>query len=335
MARALVAAEAEGQGGHGLSRLPVYAAQARVGKVDGFAAPAATQTAAAALAIDAAHGFAYPALDLALERLAPLARQAGIALAAVRRSHHCGAMGLTVARLAEAGLVGLMVANTPAAMAPAGGRRALLGTNPIACAFPTTGADPVVIDLSLSTVARGRIVQARARGEPIPEGWALDAAGAPTTDPEAALAGTLLPLGGAKGAALALMVEALAAGLTGARYAFEASSFLDAEGAPPATGQMLLAIDPRATGGDLRHLDALFAAIAAEPGVRLPGRAARHAAAPRRRGSRSPRRCCATRCDDPCAGAPLRPAPHRAGGEVSGAHRLRRLEARRAAADPG
>ena len=186
-------------------------------------------------------------------------------------------MGLTVARLAEAGLVGLMVANTPAAMAPAGGRRALLGTNPIACAFPMTGADPVVIDLSLSTVARGRIVQARARGEPIPEGWALDAAGAPTTDPEAALAGTLLPLGGAKGAALALMVEALAAGLTGARYAFEASSFLDAEGGPPATGQMLLAIDARATGGDLRHLDALFAAIAAEPGVRLPGQRRRAA----------------------------------------------------------
>ena len=186
-------------------------------------------------------------------------------------------MGLVVARLAEAGLVGLMVANTPAAMAPAGGRRALLGTNPIACAFPMTGADPVVIDLSLSTVARGRIVQARARGEAIAAGWALDAAGEPTTDPEAALAGTLLPLGGAKGAALALMIEALAAGLTGARYAFEASSFLDAEGGPPATGQMLLAIDPAATGGTPGHLDALFSAIAAEPGARLPGQRRRAA----------------------------------------------------------
>ncbi len=212
-----------------------------------------------------------------MERLAPLARECGVAVAGIRRSHHCGAMGLVVARLAEAGLVGLMVANTPAAMAPAGGRRALLGTNPIAAAFPMTGADPVVIDLSLSTVARGRIVQARARGEAIPEGWALNAAGEPTTDPAAALAGTLLPLGGAKGAALALMIEGLAAGLTGARYAFEASSFLDAEGGPPATGQMLLAIDPAATGGDLRHLDALFAAIAAEPGVRLPGQRRRAA----------------------------------------------------------
>ncbi len=271
VAAALVAAEAEGQGGHGLARLPAYAEQARVGKIDGFAIPAATQTAPAVLAIDAAHGFAYPALDLALDRLAPLARECGIAVAAIRRSHHCGALGLVVGRLAEAGLVGLMVANTPAAMAPGGGRRALLGTNPIACAFPMTGGDPVVIDLSLSMVARGRIVQARARGEAIPEGWALDGAGAPTTDPAAALSGTLLPLGGAKGAALALMVEALAAGLGGARYAFEASSFLDAQGAPPATGQMLLAIDPAATGGSAAHLDALFAAIAAEPGARLPG----------------------------------------------------------------
>ena len=123
-----------------------------------------------------------------------------------------------------------MVANTPAAIAPWGGRRALFGTNPIACSFPRAGLPPVVIDLSLSKVARGQVLAAKTRGEPIPLGWAVDADGNPTTDPDAALAGTMLPMGDAKGTALALMVEALAAGLTGATFAGEASSFLDEAG---------------------------------------------------------------------------------------------------------
>jgi len=163
-----------------------------------------------------------------------------------------------------------MVANTPAAMAPWGGRRPLFGTNPIACAFPHE-PDPVVIDLSLSKVARGKILAARQHGEAIPEGWALDAEGWPATDPEIALKGTMIPAGDAKGAALALMVEALAAGATGACYAAEASSFLDAEGKPPGTGQMLIAIAPEAGGGSAVHLATLFAAIPEDPGARLPG----------------------------------------------------------------
>jgi (2R)-3-sulfolactate dehydrogenase (NADP+) len=177
-----------------------------------------------------------------------------------------------VEQLAEAGLVAFMVANTPAAIAPWGGRRALFGTNPIACAFPRTSGAPVVVDLSLSKVARGQIVAAKARGEPIPEGWAVDAHGRATTDPDAALAGTMLPMGDAKGTALALMVEALAAGLTGAQYAFQASSFLDADGGPPATGQLLLAMQPgRLSGGSLDHLEELFAAVEADDGARLAG----------------------------------------------------------------
>ena len=273
VARALVGAEADGLHGHGLSRVASYAAQARVGKVDGFAAPAATRPAPAVLAIDAAHGFAYPALDLAVAELPVVARAQGIAAAPVRRSHHCGAMGLVVERLAEAGLVAFMVANTPAAIAPWGGRRALFGTNPIACAFPRGGLPPVVIDLSLSKVARGQILAAKTRGEPIPEGWAVDSAGQPTTDPTAALAGTMLPLGDAKGTALALMVEALAAGLTGASFAADASSFLDAERGPPDTGQLLLAMAPERMGGPnaVAHMGALFAAVEAEAGARLPG----------------------------------------------------------------
>ncbi len=273
VARALVLAEADGQSGHGLSRVASYAAQARSGKVDGRAMPTFRCAAPSALVVDAAHGFAYPALDLAVAELAVLARGQGIAVAAVRRSHHCGAMGWVVERLADSGLLGLMVANTPSAIAPWGGRQPLFGTNPIACAMPSLRRPPVVIDLSLSAVARGNILAAKQRGEAIPPGWALDANGDPTTDADAALAGTMVPMGGAKGTALALMVEMLAAGLTGANFAFQANSFLDGEGEPPSTGQLLIAIAPAPLGGPgvLAHTDILFAAIEAEPGARLPG----------------------------------------------------------------
>ncbi len=270
VALALVLAEADGHSGHGLVRLASYAAQVATGKIDGKAKPILTIVRPGIARIDAANGFAYPALDLAVEWLRATAPMQGIAAVGIHRSGHCGAMGLIVERLARVGLVGLMVANTPAAMAPWGGRRALFGTNPIACAFPF-GTDPVVIDLSLSKVARGHILAAKRSGRAIPEDWALGPDGAPTTDPDTALSGTMLPLGDAKGAALALMVEALAAGLTGSHYAAEASSFLDANGPPSATGQMLIAIDPLACGGSPAHLTTLFEAVANDPGARLPG----------------------------------------------------------------
>jgi (2R)-3-sulfolactate dehydrogenase (NADP+) len=270
VAHALVLAQADGMGGHGLMRLASYAAQVRAGKVDGNAQPKLSLSLPGAIAVDAANGFAYPALDLAVERLTETARHQGIAFAGVRRSGHCGAMGLFVETLARAGLVALMVANTPAAMAPWGGRRPLFGTNPIACAFPYR-EDPVLIDLSLSKVARGHVVAASKKGVAIPDDWALDAQGNPTTDAVAALAGTMLPAGGAKGASLALMVEALAAGVAGANFAFIASSFLDDKGPAPGTGQLLIALDPDAVGGSTAHLAELFAAIEAEPGARLPG----------------------------------------------------------------
>ena len=287
VARALVAAEAAGQAGHGLRRVAAYAVQARAGKVDGHAVPDAEVVRPGVLRIDARHGFAFPALDLAVERLPALAETSGVAAAAIRRSHHAGVLALTVERLAERGLVGLMMANTPAGIAPWGGRRALFGTNPIAFAAPLPGEAPMVVDLSLSEVARGKVMAAAQRSEPIPEGWALDAEGRPTTDPAAALAGgTMLPAGGAKGAALALVVEALAAGLTGGRYASEASSLFDDRGPPPGLGQWILAIDPAAMGGEdaVARLGVLAAAIADEPGARVPGRrgqAARREAAER------------------------------------------------------
>lgn len=271
VARALVAAAADGLKGHGLARVPTYAAQAKVGKVDGFAEPESTQPRPGLLNIDARHGFAYPAIEVAVGSLPALARRNGIAAASIRRSHHCGVAGHPVERLAETGLVALMFANTPAAIAPWGGSQALYGTNPIAFACPLPGRAPIVVDLSLSKVARGNILAAKQRGERIPEGWALDAAGQPTTDPDRALGGTMIPAGDAKGTALALMVEILAGGLTGANFAAEASSFLDADGPPPGTGQLIIAFDLAAFGSDPVRFAALASAIERQPGARLPG----------------------------------------------------------------
>src|SRR6185437_14964503 len=162
--------------------------------------------------------------------------------------------------------------NTPGAMAPWGGARAVFGTNPVAFACPLPGRPPLVIDLSLSKVARGNVMTAKQRREPIPEGWALDERGKPTTDPNEALRGTMLPMGDAKGTALALLVELLAAGLTGANFAAEASSYLDADGPPPSTGQLLIAFAPTAFGGDaVARFGILAASIEAQAGARLPG----------------------------------------------------------------
>jgi (2R)-3-sulfolactate dehydrogenase (NADP+) len=265
VARALAQAEIDGQKGHGISRVPIYAAQARAGKVDGHATPIVRQTRPGALMIDVANGFAFPAIDLGVERLPALAAAAGIAAAGLVRSHHFGVVGRHVERLAEAGLVALAFGNTPKAIAPWGGKRALFGTSPLAFAAPQRNAPPVVVDMALSQVARGKILTAGQRG---------DEDGKPTTDPAAALKGALQPIGGAKGAALALMVELLAVALTGAHFGFEASSFFDADGPPPGVGQLLVAIDPGAFAGREIFLDrvaALVRMLDADAGARLPG----------------------------------------------------------------
>ena len=273
VAQALVAAQADGLKGHGLSRGPTYLAMLKSGKIDGQAVPTARQPKPGVLAIDAAHGFAYPAIDLAIVELPELARRQGIVAAPIRRSNHCGAAGLHVERLAEQGLVALLFANTPGAIAPWGGAKPVFGTNPIAFAAPLAGREPLVIDMALSKVARGPIVAAKQKGESIPEGWALDTAGKPTTDPAAALAGTMVPLGDAKGATLAMMVEILAAALVGTHFAFQASSFLDDKGGPPDTGQLILAIDPASMGGNwfAERMKLLAHAIEEQDGTRLPG----------------------------------------------------------------
>jgi len=271
VAHALVRAEAEGLKSHGLLRVPMYAAQAKVGKVDGSAVPFVEHPRPALLAIDAKHGFAYPAMYKAVDMLIPLTREFGIAAAGIRRSHHVGVAGHPVEKLAKAGMMAMMFANAPAAMAPWGGTRAAFGTDPVAFACPLPDRAPIVVDLSLSKVARGHILAAIQKGESIPEGWALDVEGKPTTDAKAALAGTMVPLGDAKGTALALMVELLAGGVTGANFATEASSFLDAEGPPPGTGQLFVAIDANAFGNALPRFAQMAQEIESQEGARLPG----------------------------------------------------------------
>ncbi|HXR95101.1 MAG TPA: Ldh family oxidoreductase [Rhizomicrobium sp.] len=270
-ATALIGAEADGQSGHGLVRVPSYAEQARVGKVDGFAVPAVVEK-GGALRVDARTGFAYPAIDMAIEKLTPLARAMGVAGAGIFSSHHCGQAGRHVERLAEVGLVAFLFSNTPSAMAFHGGVRPRSGTDPLAFAAPLPGRAPLVIDMALSVVARSRIVAAKNKGETIPSNWAIDSAGTPATDPAKALAGTLLPLGGAKGSALALMVEILCGALAGAHFAWEASSFMDAEGGPPRLGQFLIALDPAHFAGKdfLSRMGELVKAVE-DDGARLPG----------------------------------------------------------------
>lgn len=274
-ARALVQAEIDGQAGHGLSRVESYVAQLRTGKVDGAASPQVTHPRPGVVSVDVANGFFYPAFEEAVGPVADAARANGIAAAGFTRSHHAGALGLAVERLANEGLIGLMFANTPTAMTAWGGRTPLYGTNPIAFAAPAPHAPPIVVDLALSKVARGKILNAAKKGEPIPEGWAKDSEGNPTTDAASAMDGTLEPIGGAKGAALALMVEVLAAALVGSNLSSEATSFFDGEGRPPGVGQLLVVIDPGAFGGATvaEKIGHLVDAITSDSGARVPGSA--------------------------------------------------------------
>ncbi len=273
-ADALVYAEARGLASHGASRVPQYATHLSNGRADGSATPSVVRTKGGTALIDAKCGLAFPACALAVDEAIRRARELGIAYAGVTNSHHFGAAACHLEPVGDAGLVGLAFGNSPAAMAVAGGRRPLLGTNPIAAVFPRAGAPALMIDLSLSEVARGKVMVAAKERQAIPLGWALDRDGKPTRDAAAALEGSMLPMGGAKGAMLALIVELLVTALTGAAIGFEATSFFVDEGNRPRIGQAFLAIDPDALGGNdvyRERVETLVAAMLEDPGVRLPG----------------------------------------------------------------
>ena len=276
-ARALVLAQAQGIASHGLSRVAQYATHLRNGRANGSAVPVVAQRKGAALLVDAGQGLAFPACELAVSEGIAIARELGVCFAGVTNSHHAGVVVDHLRPAAAAGLVGLGFANSPAAMPAAGGKHPVFGTNPVAAVFPRRGVDPLMIDLSLSEVARGKLMVAAKEGKSIPLGWALDKDGQPTTDPKAGLEGSMLPIGAAsspKGAMLALIVELLVVALTGARFGFEASSFFVDEGDVPRIGQAFLLIDPAALAGSevyFERIEALVSEMLVDEGVRLAG----------------------------------------------------------------
>lgn len=242
-ALALVDAELEAQPGHGLARLPFMVRKLKHRTIEPRPVMSIVSSRGSAALLDAGNGLgavaAHRAMDIAIER----ARRFAIGACAVRNSNHLGAASFYVEQAAAAGMIGLAFSNSPPALAPPGGRKPFLGTNPIAAAFPT-GSGTVVVDMATSQVARGRVLAARRRGESIPEGWALDADGRPTTDPVAAIEGSMVPLGGAKGFALALMVEAITGVLTAGGAGPEVGgTYVDAD-RPSRVSHLLVAMQP-------------------------------------------------------------------------------------------
>lgn len=274
LAMATAATEADGVASHGLAYIPIYCEHVGCGKVDGQAEPVLTQPSPSVITVDAATGFAHAAIDIGFQKLIPLARTQGVAVLAINNSYNCGVLGYHTHQLAKAGLLGIGFTNAPASIAPSGGSKPCVGTNPFSIAAPgPDGAPLVLIDQSASTIAKSEVMKHAREDRPIPVGWALDVEGNPTTDPNVALKGSMAPSGGYKGVGVALMVEMMAAAMTGATLGIHASPFSGTKGGPPKTGQFFIAIDPVATsGGDFgARMADLVAAIHDQPGAHLPG----------------------------------------------------------------
>jgi (2R)-3-sulfolactate dehydrogenase (NADP+) len=269
-ARSIRDAEADGIRNVGLGYLPTYADHVACGKVVGTAVPELTTPRSGTIAVDAHHGFAHPAFEVGQAALIHAAGTNGIAVLGISHSYSAGVVGWFVEALANEGLVALMFANSSAVMAPWGGRSPFFGTNPIAYGIPRPSGPPLVADLSSAAVAWVTLNDHAQASKPIPSTWAFDVDGNSTTDAAAGLAGTIAPTGGHKGSALALLVDVLAAGLTGSSFSHQASSFGGNVGGPVDVGQLIIAIDP---GDDtfMARIEMDLAAMIAQDGVRLPG----------------------------------------------------------------
>ena len=275
VARAVRVAESNGNRICGLYYVESYCVQLQTGRVDGKAEPVVSVERPGAVRVDGRLGFAQPAFDAGFTAAIESARANGVCGYSIEHTHTCTAVGYFTERLAREGLIAIGSTNASPRVAPPGGNRPILGTNPMAMAVPDgSGGVGFQFDFSTSAVALGRITMAAAAGEEIPLGWAVDADGEPTTDPEAALAGSLASAGGYKGFGLGLMVEVLAAGLTGGRRSVDVPPLKAAEGPPHDLGQFYLVIDPAAYdgGGFARVVEGLAESVAAQPGARLPGR---------------------------------------------------------------
>ena len=272
VARAVARAEETGNVICGLYYLESYCVQLLSGRVNGTVEPEVSRPAPGCVRVDARFGFAQPAFDRALPEALAAARENGVATLSVAHSHTCTSLGFFTERIAAEGLIAMGMTNASAIVAGPGGKTPVLGTNPFAITIPGPDGPALHADFSTSAVALGRITMARAAGEAIPEGWAVDADGTPTTDPGAALSGALQSAAGPKGWALGLMVEAFAAGLTGSVNSLDVKGLKAAEGPPHDLGQFYILIDPGAHDPAFSdRLARVAEAIAEDPGVRIPG----------------------------------------------------------------
>ena len=274
VANAVQKAEANGNLICGLYYLESYCKQLVSGRVDGTVEPIVSLAKNASVKVDAKFGFAQAAFSKGLPRALEVASEAGTTSLAICHSHTCTSLGYFTEQIANAGYIGIGFTNASAVVSPPGGTKPVLGTNPIAMAVPAkAGGVHFQFDQSTSAIALGKITMAAAAGESIPTGWAVDSEGNPTTDPQAALKGSLVSTGGYKGYGFGLMAEILAAAVTGSVNSIDSSALKAPEGKPHNLGQFYFIVDPEAYSGDAfwQKLGTLTEAVDAQPGARLPG----------------------------------------------------------------
>ena len=281
VSRVIVAGERDACTSHGIYRIEGVLRTVKAGKVKADALPVLDRGEGAILRVDAGGGFSNPAFELGLPALAERARELGLAALVVNDCTHFAALWPEVEAITEQGLAALVMCPSYATVAPAGGTQPLLGTNPLAFGWPRPGRDPYVFDFATSVAARGEIELHRRSGKPLPEGWAIDAAGEPTTDPAAALGGAMLTFGGHKGSAISTMVELLAGVMIGDLTSPEALEALGTTALAPRHGELILALSPEKfaagrPGDPFARAEVLFQAITGQ-GARLPS-ARRYAA---------------------------------------------------------
>jgi LDH2 family malate/lactate/ureidoglycolate dehydrogenase len=278
----LVLADLFGLRTHGISRVAQYLDRVKLGGIDARADVTTTRVAPALAMVDGRNGIGPLVGMTALEAALDGARQAGIGAAFARGSNHFGPIMPYALIAAEQGCASIAASNATTTIAPWGGKDTRLGNNPIGFGVPNPGGDPVILDMALSVAARAKIRNLAAAGQPMPEGWATDSEGRPTTDPVAALKGFLLPVGGHKGYGLAIMVDLLAGLLSGAAYLTHVRAWDKEPGVAQDLGHVFIAIDVTKLGDGawLHGRMADFAAIIhatppADPArpVRLPGEA--------------------------------------------------------------
>ena len=272
VADAIGEAEATGNKICGLYYLESYCLQLKSGRVDGQAEPVVTCPRPGTVRADAANGFAQAAFLRALPEAVRAAQENGTAMLAVGRAHTCTSLGYFTRQIAQAGLIGLGMTNATPVVAPPGGTKRVIGTNPIAFSVPDgAGGVAMQFDQSTTAVAFGKITMARAAGKSIPEGWAVDKEGRPTTDPAAAMEGSLVSTGGYKGWGFGLMAEILTAGLTGGLASRDVAPLKAPDGAPHDLGQIYLLIDPGVSDAFGARLARIMEGVAENEGARMPG----------------------------------------------------------------